>query len=221
MGPEWWLFICYFIQVYGPRVVTVYLLFYSGLWARVVTVYLLFYSGIWAPSGDCLFVILYSGIWAPSGDCLFVYLYSGIWAPSGDCLFVYLYSGIWAPSGDCLFVYLYSGLWAPSGDCDAGFYCPGGDDVPNPLSTPCPIGRYCPVGSGRPRACEPGYFTNFTQAEDCVICPPGFYCVPEEVQEGTQCLNIIWYIGFIWFNLIKKLVCLMSNLKSFLYVREF
>ena len=74
---------------------------------------------------------------------------------------------------------------APVAECDPGYYCPGGDDVPNPVETPCPIGLHCPVGTGTPVPCEPGYFTNFTQAAECVICPPGYYCVPEEVVAGN------------------------------------
>ena len=85
----------------------------------------------------------------------------------------------------------YTGLAAPAGDCDAGFYCPGGDDVPNPVATPCPIGLHCPVGSGQPVPCDPGYFTNFTQAPVCLECIAGFYCVPEEVIAG-EC---VWVGG--------------------------
>ena len=70
------------------------------------------------------------------------------------------------------------------GDCDAGFYCPGGDTVPNPPATPCPIGRHCPVGTSTPLPCEPGTFTNLTQQSSCLTCPAGFYCVPEEQALG-------------------------------------
>ena len=93
-----------------------------------------------------------------------------------------------------------SGLTTPSGWCDAGFYCPGGDDVPNPIETPCPIGLHCPLGSSLPVPCEPGYYTNLTQAAECLICPPGHYCVPEEVVEGeARRKNIIYTNNFVWY----------------------
>ena len=79
-----------------------------------------------------------------------------------------------------------AGLSSPSGDCDPGFYCPGGNDLPNPIDTPCPIGLHCPTGSSLPVPCQPGYFANFSQAASCVICPAGYYCVPEEVIEGNN-----------------------------------
>ena len=81
------------------------------------------------------------------------------------------------------------------GDCDAGFYCPGGDDVPNPVATPCPIGLHCPVGTGTPKPCSNGTFTNFSQASECEICPAGYYCVPEEVVEGMNYYRLIFTIS--------------------------
>lgn len=80
-----------------------------------------------------------------------------------------------------------SGLSYPVGNCDAGFYCPGGNTVPNPVATLCPIGLHCPTGSAMPQPCLPGYFTNFSQAADCLECIAGFYCVPEEVIAGNPC----------------------------------
>lgn len=81
-------------------------------------------------------------------------------------------------------VLFLSGLSSSVGDCDPGFYCPAGTDVPNPPATPCPIGLYCPGGMGIPVPCNPGFFTNRTQASECLECPEGFYCVPEEVVVG-------------------------------------
>ena len=83
-------------------------------------------------------------------------------------------------------MFFVTGLSSPSGDCDPGFYCPGGNDLPNPIDTPCPIGLHCPRGSSLPVPCQPGYFANFSQAASCVICPAGYYCVPEEVIEGNN-----------------------------------
>ena len=77
-----------------------------------------------------------------------------------------------------------TGLFAPSDDCDPGFYCPGGNDLPNPIETVCPIGLHCPRGSAVPQPCDPGTFANFSGAAYCNICPGGFYCVPEEVIMG-------------------------------------
>jgi hypothetical protein len=79
-----------------------------------------------------------------------------------------------------------TGLHSPTAQCDPGFYCPGGDDVANPVDTPCPIGLHCPLGSGIPVPCESGFFTNLTQMDECLLCPAGFYCVPEEVIEGNS-----------------------------------
>lgn len=83
-----------------------------------------------------------------------------------------------------------TGLSTYTGDCDPGFYCPGGDSVPNPVVTPCPIGLHCPMGSGLPVPCEPGSYTNLTQQSECLICPAGFYCVPEEVIQGMFVISI-------------------------------
>lgn len=77
------------------------------------------------------------------------------------------------------------GLSSPVAECDPGFYCPGGDSVPDPLATPCPIGLHCPQWSATPVPCDPGTYANMTQAPDCLICPAGFYCVPEEVEAGN------------------------------------
>ena len=77
------------------------------------------------------------------------------------------------------------GLSAPVAECDPGFYCPEGQHVPNPEDYPCPIGLHCPQGSPLPIPCEPGTYTNLTQMYECLECPAGLYCVPEEVIEGN------------------------------------
>ena len=86
------------------------------------------------------------------------------------------------------------GLSAPTGDCSPGFYCPGGDSNPSPVATPCPIGLHCPLGSGTPVPCTAGSYANFTQADACLTCPMGYYCVPEEVIQG-------W--GFVFIHCLK------------------
>ncbi|RUS80256.1 hypothetical protein EGW08_011985, partial [Elysia chlorotica] len=77
-------------------------------------------------------------------------------------------------------------LSSPVGECDPGFYCPGGAAVSSPVSTPCPIGLHCPLGSELPKPCPAGTYANFSQASECLICPDGYYCVPEEVIQGNS-----------------------------------
>ena len=79
-----------------------------------------------------------------------------------------------------------AGLTAAVDLCDAGFYCPGGDDVANPVDTPCPIGLHCPVGTSVPVPCVAGTYANYSQGDSCETCPAGYYCVPEEVVEGIK-----------------------------------
>ena len=50
------------------------------------------------------------------------------------------------------------------------------------------IGLHCPAGSNLPVPCNPGYFTNMSQASECLICPEGFYYVPKEVVSGIVTL---------------------------------
>ena len=83
-----------------------------------------------------------------------------------------------------LIIVLILGLTSPVADCDPGFYCPEGQSVPNPVATPCPIGLHCPAGSSLPVPCNAGFYTNMTQAPECLSCLEGFYCVPEEVIAG-------------------------------------
>jgi len=62
------------------------------------------------------------------------------------------------------------------GDCDAGYYCPGGDSVPNPAATICTVGHYCPQGSPSPTPCPAGTYSNslgLTQESDCQNCTAG------------------------------------------------
>ena len=77
-----------------------------------------------------------------------------------------------------------SNLTVPSGDCAAGYFCAGGDAVPNPTGTypasgPCPAGHYCLEGTTAPTECDSGTFNPSTQADeesDCLPCTAGFYC---------------------------------------------
>ena len=48
------------------------------------------------------------------------------------------------------------GLSAPSGPCDAGYYCDGGEILPNPTTGLCPPGYYCEQQSTTPTPCPAG-----------------------------------------------------------------
>ena len=57
-----------------------------------------------------------------------------------------------------------SGLSVPRGDCDAGYYCPGGQNVSSPSAYTCTPGHYCPSGSPAQLTCAAGtYQDEFTQ----------------------------------------------------------
>ena len=72
------------------------------------------------------------------------------------------------------------GLVEVTGNCSAGYYCPGGQSVPEPVDYPCPPGDYCPVGSPRPSKCGRGVYNELDYQETCEICPARFYCDPTE-----------------------------------------
>lgn len=42
---------------------------------------------------------------------------------------------------------------------------------------PCPEGHYCPEGTVQPVPCDPGTYVAITQAFQCELCVPGWYCV--------------------------------------------
>ncbi|XP_030258688.1 zonadhesin isoform X7 [Sparus aurata] len=76
------------------------------------------------------------------------------------------------------------GLSEPSGSCRERFYCREGAKSATPADGPtgglCPAGSYCPLASSSPFPCPPGTFSNSTglsRPEECVSCPPGFYCL--------------------------------------------
>ncbi|KAM8904697.1 uncharacterized protein AB9W97_008232 isoform 6-T6 [Spinachia spinachia] len=76
------------------------------------------------------------------------------------------------------------GLSQASGSCKERYYCREGAKSPTPADGPtgglCPAGSYCPIGSSSPFPCPPGTFSNSTglsTPEQCVSCPPGFYCL--------------------------------------------
>ena len=62
--------------------------------------------------------------------------------------------------------------------CNAGYYCPGGNDGPEPPGMECPPGYYCETGVGYPIACPNGTFSNTsknTELSNCLSCTPGMY----------------------------------------------
>ncbi|XP_033971267.1 zonadhesin-like [Trematomus bernacchii] len=76
------------------------------------------------------------------------------------------------------------GLSEPSGSCKERFYCREGAKSATPADGPtgglCPVGSYCPPASSSPLPCPSGTFSNSTglsRPEECVSCPPGFYCL--------------------------------------------
>ncbi|XP_014845642.1 PREDICTED: uncharacterized protein LOC106919650 isoform X3 [Poecilia mexicana] len=76
------------------------------------------------------------------------------------------------------------GLTKPSGSCKERFYCRVGAKSATPADGPtgglCPPGGYCPLASTSPIPCPSGTFSNssgLSSPEECVSCPPGFYCL--------------------------------------------
>ncbi|XP_071958404.1 uncharacterized protein [Antedon mediterranea] len=85
------------------------------------------------------------------------------------------------------------GLPAPTDDCIAGFYCPRGQNRPDPPGFTCPVGYYCLQGSGWPSACPNGTFSNTTQNTEelnCEACTPGKYCAGEHLSKpSSDCME--------------------------------
>ena len=44
----------------------------------------------------------------------------------------------------------------------------------------CPQHYICPTGSDLPQSCPIGYHANATGMWECVLCPAGYLCKPEE-----------------------------------------
>jgi hypothetical protein len=68
------------------------------------------------------------------------------------------------------------GLANYTGPCANGSYCPTNSTISTPYD--CPKGFHCPQGSPRPKPCPAGQFTNSTSTSECVVCPPGYFCLP-------------------------------------------
>jgi hypothetical protein len=71
--------------------------------------------------------------------------------------------------------------------CGRGFICiEGVNDRPGPYVTTyalaassgkCPIGYKCESGDTTPTACPAGTLQETEQQDNCLTCPPGYYCV--------------------------------------------
>ena len=86
-------------------------------------------------------------------------------------------------------VNIMSGATAAVDICWGGYYCPPGQEVPNPSEYICPRGMHCPNGSEIYQECAPGTYTNYTGAVSCDVCPEGFYCLT--VQPHTADDNLV------------------------------
>ncbi|XP_034024621.1 neurogenic locus notch homolog protein 4-like [Thalassophryne amazonica] len=76
------------------------------------------------------------------------------------------------------------GLTAASGTCKERFYCREGAKSATPsdglTGGLCPPGSYCPHASSSPLPCPAGTFSSSTglrSLQECITCPPGFYCL--------------------------------------------
>ena len=62
--------------------------------------------------------------------------------------------------------------------CPKSYHCSANltwtDQRPN--EGKCTAGHYCEVGSEMEQPCEAGYYIPFELAEECVLCPAGYYC---------------------------------------------
>lgn len=58
---------------------------------------------------------------------------------------------------------------------------------------PCIAGHYCPNGTADPVPCADGTYMEDVQASECLLCPPGKYCItghtPDDCPAGFFCKN--------------------------------
>ena len=83
------------------------------------------------------------------------------------------------------------GLIEVTGPCLAGYYCPGGQAVQDPVEYPCPLGMYCPEGTAVPVMCENGTYQDQQGQSSCKTCPSRKYCDPFELGVGNNDTGII------------------------------
>ena len=72
------------------------------------------------------------------------------------------------------------GLTEVTAQCSAGYYCPGGQSVPEPAAYFCPQGMFCPIGSPAPLKCAQGFYNDIDTQEVCQSCLARYYCDPTE-----------------------------------------
>jgi len=71
------------------------------------------------------------------------------------------------------------------------YYCPPGQSLKEPPEYYCRIGHYCPGGTSDQKPCAINEMANYTHAQECDLCPAGFYClksgIPVECEKGYYC----------------------------------
>lgn len=79
-----------------------------------------------------------------------------------------------------------------SGPCNAGFYCPEGQERPDPPAFVCPTGHYCQSNVGFPTRCENGTYQNENGTSVCKTCEAGYFCdntlEPVTTLSGRKCI---------------------------------
>ncbi|OAF66035.1 hypothetical protein A3Q56_06248, partial [Intoshia linei] len=76
------------------------------------------------------------------------------------------------------------GRSAVTGKCSAGYYCPSGQSLPNPIDYICPVGYKCPIGSLDKIPCDLGTYQSNDGTSTCVICDAGKYCYNSILKNG-------------------------------------
>jgi hypothetical protein len=82
---------------------------------------------------------------------------------------------------------LSQGLSNSEAPCFAGYYCEGGDAIPNPNI--CPEGSFCPKGSYQPTPCPAGTVSSGegnTNSTSCAPCQAGRYCNANNTQNSIS-----------------------------------
>ena len=123
---------------------------------------------------------------------------SGLTYPDRDCC-----TGFYCPSGTaiCTEQQCPAGTFMPFTNatneddcmqCPAGFACPRRTGIPSEQPIQCAKGHFCPAGTERPKqfVCPKGRYTsqtNLTDASECTVCDPGFYCEGGEDTVTDNC----------------------------------
>ena len=61
------------------------------------------------------------------------------------------------------------GNTAPTGPCNAGYYCPGGQQISNPNEFVCAAGYFCKESSAVQLQCFPGTYQDEAMQENCKV----------------------------------------------------